>query len=329
VLKEGALFEELADLFISGINDGIHVGDQVPFSGAVGAAIVAANYGVPGIVVNSDPPPGAGTEEVSAHYNRVVSFVLGLVARLQSNPGFWEDEPPQDEPPLLPRGTLLNINYPWLGPDETGEVEVSRLGRGSPSSFAYLGDGELMTDSGPAIEFDHAQDSDIAHLAAGDISVAPMELDWTAPQDIRDAVSDLLDGLFPDQETDVEILIHSVKDQTVSGLLDQADALIEGDYLVAAAVLAGGALETHLRHLCDRHGITWEGEGSIGAYDRAIAQERDQGGQEIYSAADSKSVSAWSAMRDEAAYEPSRFERTAEEVRGMIRDIRQFVSKTG
>ena len=121
-------------------------------------------------------------------------------------------------------------------------------------------------------------------------------------------------------------LVDGVRAETASELLDQADALLVGGYHAAAAVIAGGALETVLRYLCDRAGITPTGNGSIGAYERAIAQER-KAGQEILSVTVGKQVISWGGMRNDAAHEPVKFgkNRTAPEVRLMVEGIRQFV----
>jgi len=54
--------------------------------------------------------------------------------------------------------------------------------------------------------------------------------------------------------------------ETIEDVLCQAESLLaRHDAVVAAAVLAGGALETHLRHLCERWAIDWLGKGSISA----------------------------------------------------------------
>lgn len=78
-------------------------------------------------------------------------------------------------------------------------------------------------------------------------------------------------------------LLDGIRAETVSEVLDQAAALLQLKHHVAAAVLAGGALETHLLHLCDRNGLTPPGDGSISKYDGAIAQARNAGTFTIYS----------------------------------------------
>lgn len=100
-----------------------------------------------------------------------------------------------------------------------------------------------------------------------------------------------------------------------------------GEFQTAAAVIAGGALETHLHDLCVRNGITWNGEGSVTKYNDAIAQARNAGNR-IYSATDGKSVTSWGGRRNDAAHKPAEFDGTQAEVRTMIDGIRQLVGKT-
>lgn len=122
-------------------------------------------------------------------------------------------------------------------------------------------------------------------------------------------------------------LVTGIQAETISELLDQA-ALLAKDYGLAATVIAGGALETHLLHLCKLHGISWQGAGSISAYNDAIAQDRNNTGREIYSAAYGKQITAWGGYRNVAAHQPTTFTLTADDVRRIIDGARQFVAQT-
>ena len=92
-------------------------------------------------------------------------------------------------------------------------------------------------------------------------------------------------------------LIDGIRAETEDELLDQALVLINANHLAAATVIAGGALETHLRHLVSKNSLTITGDGAISKYDGAIAQVRNNGPVEVYSATDSKQVGAWAGMR--------------------------------
>jgi hypothetical protein len=111
-------------------------------------------------------------------------------------------------------------------------------------------------------------------------------------------------------------------------LLDQATALLGSNYLAAAAVIAGGALEAHLQHLVAKNGLTIIGDGSISKYDGAIGKARNDGTVTVYEGIDSKLVNSWGGIRNDAAHDPASFNRTQEEVRRMIDGIREFIGKT-
>ncbi len=70
-----------------------------------------------------------------------------------------------------------------------------------------------------------------------------------------------------------------------------------------------------------------QGAGSIEKYDGAIAQERNAGTVEVYSATDSKSIKAWGGHRNEAAHHPTNFKHSPEEVRLMVAGIREFLAR--
>lgn len=120
-------------------------------------------------------------------------------------------------------------------------------------------------------------------------------------------------------------LVDAIREEAEADLLDQADALLA--YPSAAAVIAGGALETHLRHLVNKHGLAFAGEGSISKYDAAIAQARNAGNQ-IYSANVGKLVTSWGGIRNDAAHDPGNFKWSKDDVRRMIEGVRDFIERT-
>jgi hypothetical protein len=122
-------------------------------------------------------------------------------------------------------------------------------------------------------------------------------------------------------------LVDAARAETEVEVLEQARTLASGGYLAAGAVLAGGALETHLRRLCERNQLTWKGDGSIAAYDAAIAQARNAGTAVVYAKADGGQVVAWGQVRNEAAHAPGSFARTEAEVRAMLDGVTGFIAR--
>lgn len=124
-------------------------------------------------------------------------------------------------------------------------------------------------------------------------------------------------------------VVEGIRAETVTDLLDQADYLADQKYIVAATVVAGGALETFLHFKCIANDLSWgDGHGAIGKYKDALAQAR-KGGNEIITLADEKQVTAWGDLRNTAAHKPAEFNRSVDEVRLMVAGIRQIVSKYG
>ncbi len=121
-------------------------------------------------------------------------------------------------------------------------------------------------------------------------------------------------------------LIDAIKSETVNELLDQAETLASKGYAVAAMTVAGGALETFLRRLCERNSVQWSGQGSITNYETALAKERNAG-KVIVSATNGKLITGWGGLRNDAAHTPGQFTRTPGEVALVITQIRSFVAQ--
>ena len=126
----------------------------------------------------------------------------------------------------------------------------------------------------------------------------------------------------------VHTFLDGVRAETVLELLDQAHAQSKEGHQLAATVIAGGALETHLAHLCTQHNIPWSGDGSISKYDTAIAAARNLGTVEVYSATRSKEITGWGGRRNEAAHNPTTYAPTRQAVEMYIEQIRMFVRES-
>jgi hypothetical protein len=135
-------------------------------------------------------------------------------------------------------------------------------------------------------------------------------------------VRDLIDG------DRLGSLVDMLRLETENDLLDQAKTLLDANHKAAGAVIAGGALETHLRNLCRKYGIAVTGDGSLSKFDGAISQARNTGTATAYSATDSKHVVSWGGIRNDAAHDPGTFKASKEDVRRMIEGIRDFISRT-
>jgi hypothetical protein len=97
--------------------------------------------------------------------------------------------------------------------------------------------------------------------------------------------------------------------------LDQAQELLSSGYKLAAAVIAGVILETALRDLCIREGL------SHSKLDKMNADLAKAG---VYNKLQQKRITALADIRNSAAHgKPEEF--TEDDVKTMIRDVEQFL----
>lgn len=155
-------------LIISGINRGANLAEDVTYSGTVSAAMEGALAGVPSIALSQaysregmgDTVPFAAAE---AWAERVLRPLI-------------------DEPMAI--GTLVNVNFPALPPNEVQGIRVCNQGirdygrlqvieRRDPRGFPYYWFGLAPTVETPGHR------TDLEAVADGFISVTPLHLDMT------------------------------------------------------------------------------------------------------------------------------------------------------
>ena len=95
----------------------------------------------------------------------------------------------------------------------------------------------------------------------------------------------------------------------------------------AAAVIAGGTLEAHLRQLCAKHGIDVEVSTSKGIRPkRADTMNADLAKESVYSKLDQKNVTAWLDLRNKAAH--GKYTEYAEsQVSIFVTALRDFINR--
>lgn len=160
ILALNKLLEVPPDLVVSGINRGGNLGENVYYSGTVGAAMEATINHVPSFAI-SVAHRGKGYE-----YSDAARFARAL-AELVLKEG-------------LPDGVLLNVNVPlpWTGgvrfTQQSQKVTRNLLQEGvDPRGRTYFWLHEQQLTDG--IE----PDTDYAAIRAGAVSITPLELDRT------------------------------------------------------------------------------------------------------------------------------------------------------
>ena len=168
--------QQRPDLVVSGINSGLNAGINVLYSGTVAAAIEGAFFGITSIAVSLEWDDHA---EFARAADIAVGVITGLLARRP------------------PAGSLYNINIPTKALRGTPELRVvpmsvSRYGeaferrvdpRGRPYYWA-------TNDPPPPPS---AVESDVTALAAGKITLTPLDYDLTH----RGGLGPLAEGPWP------------------------------------------------------------------------------------------------------------------------------------
>lgn len=155
------------DLVLSGVNRGQNVAEDVTYSGTIAAAMEGTILGVPSIALSQAYAFGDrenfNWQATEAHGARIIRRILEIG---------------------IPRGILMNVNFPARAPADVAGVAVSvqgqrnqalldvekRLdGRGNPYYWLAFARGKI----------DPAEGTDLHALADGKISVTPLRLDLT------------------------------------------------------------------------------------------------------------------------------------------------------
>ena len=118
-----------------------------------------------------------------------------------------------------------------------------------------------------------------------------------------------------------------IRGEVFSDFLEMAAHLVDSNYKDAAAVIAGSALEAHIKQLCQNREISLERERngqtrSINA-DTLNAELAKLG---AYTNLDQKNVTAWLGLRNDAAH-GNYDEYSKQQVMLMIDSIRDFIAR--
>lgn len=163
-----SILPEKPDLVLSGVNGGSNVADDVTYSGTVAGAMEGTLLGIRSFALSQAYNFADGARVVP--WDVAETHGPALLKRLIEAP--------------LPRGVLVNVNFPRCAADEVQGVEVTsqgklthnlsiderRDGRGFPYFWLMFGREQSDTVAG----------TDIAALRENRISVTPLQLDLTA-----------------------------------------------------------------------------------------------------------------------------------------------------
>lgn len=150
------------DLVIAGINGGKNLGEDVLYSGTVGAAKEGPVFGVSALAVSQIE---SGWEHLEAAASITKSLVERLLKEETESPVFLNVNIPN-----LPFSALRGIRLTRLGRREPSEVCVADGRDGAQQRFLFGKQGR-PTDNGAGTDFEAVQ--------SGYVSVTPLRIDWT------------------------------------------------------------------------------------------------------------------------------------------------------
>lgn len=161
------LMQQPPDFVLSGINSGQNIGDDVTYSGTVAGAMEGTLLGIPSIAISQAYNWDDGLRNVP--WQTCETLASDILKNL-----FDSD---------FPARTFLNLNFPNCSPEAAKPLKITRQGfYGHGLHLEKRRDGRHIpyywlrfgrTES-PQLE-----ESDIAALRSGHISLTPLRLDWT------------------------------------------------------------------------------------------------------------------------------------------------------
>ncbi|MBU6437142.1 MAG: 5'/3'-nucleotidase SurE [Betaproteobacteria bacterium] len=150
------------DIVISGINNGANLGDDTLYSGTVAAAIEGHLFGIPAIAVSL-------VDKGWQHLDSAARIALDVFEH-------WQHMG-------QPKHILWNVNVPCMPYEQLNGLRVCRLGKRHPSQPVIRQTnprGEPIYWIGPAGGArDDTGDTDFAAVAAGAVSLTPLQVDLT------------------------------------------------------------------------------------------------------------------------------------------------------
>jgi 5'/3'-nucleotidase SurE len=180
------LLDEAPDLVVSGVNFGQNIGAGTVSSGTVGAAITGAALGVPAIAV-SQAVDSQDLAATARFFPDAAEFAAALIDALLENGGRE----------LLPRFTVLNVNHPARHRGEVAGVKLTRQGRSTLFELRYEPgeDGDVRVSFAPSGSPEPVSDADTAALAAGYVTITPLDGSWTAGEEVFSGLRPVAEAL--------------------------------------------------------------------------------------------------------------------------------------
>ncbi len=167
---------EIPSLIVSGINQGSNAGRNVLYSGTVGGVIEGTLRGIPGIAFSC-------RDYDAPNYEIAEKFIPSIVSHIFHHP--------------LPRGTLLNVNFPD-GPESLPKgFKLTRQGLDYWFPHAHEQDqGGFFYSFIEEQQFEEHPESDIFWLNQGYVTAVPIHVNELTDHAHLERSKSLFEGVF-------------------------------------------------------------------------------------------------------------------------------------
>lgn len=155
------VMEKRPDIIMSGINRGGNAGRNVLYSGTVAGAIEGTLQGIPSVAFSC-------WDYKDTDYSVASKFIRPMLQHVLENP--------------LPRGTLLNVNFPSKACKEIKGVKLTRQGKEywaeNPDKRLHPAEQSAYYWLGVRLaEFNEEEDCDVVWLKKGYVAAVPVHID--------------------------------------------------------------------------------------------------------------------------------------------------------
>ena len=192
------LEDDAPDMVLSGINFGPNLGVGLHASGTVGAALIALLHGLPAIAVSA----GMSFEEARQEPKTFPSTLQALQPAADFTCQVIESLVNSGQPSdLLPRGMMLNINYPALPREQIKGILYPEISSGHIVELGYgrcRDTGHVVPTFLPGVNPDkpHREHGDVRAHMEGYITISPVKPSWNPPEHETEDLRKRLDTLL-------------------------------------------------------------------------------------------------------------------------------------
>ena len=174
------LADKLPDIVLSGVNHGANIADDCLYSGTIGAALEASQYGIRSFALSQAVAFRSPDEVV--HWDTAIKFAPQLINKLY--------ETKSDT------SIIYNLNFPNCSPENVNGFEVTHTGRYADAAFGLDKREDACMREYYWVNFRQRgalkdEKSDIQAIRDNKVSITPLKRDLSAKEEM-DNITELL-----------------------------------------------------------------------------------------------------------------------------------------